>query len=145
MSYDILNELFSKIAEVTNLTDIAYHRIKDGRLNPVHKTNTDVLGIDKWKKGHAENPVYIDKTLVLRQIVGGEKYIHIANTKQDKRSSEAFFFFGVDSILIVPVHGESETDIKGIICIVSINELHDFSKEQIDKCVDIVKKYESLI
>ncbi|KOF56443.1 MULTISPECIES: hypothetical protein [Clostridium] len=145
MSYDVLNDLFDKIGKVTQLTDIAYHEIRNGRLNPVHKTNTDVLGIDKWKKGHAENPVYIDKTLVLRQIINGAKYIHIDNTKEDKRSSEAFFFFGVDSILIVPVHDKSKAQIKGIVCIVSINKLHNFSDEQINKCLELVKNYEDLI
>lgn len=139
MDYKILDELFEKITETTGLTDIGYHEIKDGVLNPIYKTNTDVLGIERWKKGHHENPVHIKGTFVLEQIMETKKHIYIYNTKQDKRSSEAFFFFGVDSILIVPIVKENE--VKGIICTVAIGKLHEFSEEEINKCVSLVKEY----
>lgn len=139
MNYEVLDELFEKIGQATNLTDIAYHQIKDGRLNPIHKTSTDTLGVERWKNGHYQNPVYIKDTWVLQHVIANKTHVDIANTKQDDRSSEAFFFFGVDSILIVP--HIKEDNVEGIICIVSIKELHEFTKEEIDQCVKLVNDY----
>jgi GAF domain-containing protein len=143
MSYEILDELFEKIGQITNLKDIAYHQIKEGRLNPIHKTSTDTLGVERWKNGHYQNPVYIKDTWVLQHVIETKKYVDIANTKQDSRSSEAFFFFGVDSILIVP-HIKKD-NVEGIICIVTINELHQFTKEEIEQCVKVVNNYAEIL
>jgi acetolactate synthase-1/2/3 large subunit len=139
MAYDILDELFEKISKVTSLKDVAYHQIKEGKLNPIHKTSTDTLGIDKWKSGHYANPVYIKDTFVLQEIVRTKEYVAISDTKNDTRSSEAFFFFGVDSNLIIPVIKNDE--VEGIVCTVSINEVHNFTQEEIDECVKLVNDY----
>lgn len=81
MAYDILDELFEKISEVTSLKDVAYHQIKEGKLNPIHKTSTDTLSIDKWKSGHYGNPVYIKDTFILQEIVRTKDYVAISDTK----------------------------------------------------------------
>jgi len=143
MSYEILDELFAKIGQATGLKDIAYHEIKEGRLNPIYKTSTNTLSIESWKKGHYDNPVFIKDTWVLKHIVDTKKYVDISNTKEDSRSSEAFFFFGVDSNLIIPI--VKEDNVIGIICTVSINEIHYFTKEEIDQCVKLVDEYKEMI
>ncbi|MCX8129370.1 MAG: GAF domain-containing protein [Clostridia bacterium] len=134
-----LDELFAKIRTITGVGDIGYHEIRDGRLNPVHKTNTDALGVEKWKSTHAERPVYIEKTPILKELLNTGKASSIANTKSDSRSDDAFFLFGIDSILIIPV--VQEECIKGIICIASIGKLHEFSKEEINECTKAVNKH----
>jgi acetolactate synthase-1/2/3 large subunit len=139
MDYDVLDEIFKKIQEITGLKDVAYHEIREGRLNPIHKTSTDVLGVEKWKQGHYSNPVYVKDTMVLQYIIDKKDYVYISNTKTDNRSSDAFFFFGVDSILIVPIIDEEK--VKGIICIVSIGKLYDITDKQVDRCIDLIKSY----
>lgn len=139
MELDILNNLFNKITEVTGIEDIGYHRIGEGRLNPVYKTQTDILGIEKWKKVHGENPVYIDETFILGEVTKTKQPVWICDTNNDSRSASAFFLFGVDSILIVPVIREDE--VKSIVCIVTIGKLHEFTMEEVDLCDNLVKEY----
>lgn len=139
MELDILNNLFSKITEVTGVEDIGYHRIGEGRLNPFHKTNTDILGIERWKKVHGENPVFIDETFILEEVTKTKQPVWIYDTNNDSRSASAFFLFGVDSILIVPVVRADE--VKSIVCIVTIGKLHDFTMEEITSCDNLVKEY----
>lgn len=132
MEQKILESLFQKITQITSVADIGYHRIAEGRLHPVYKTQTDVLGIEKWKTVHAQNIVYVKDTFVLREIVSKKQPIEIYDTKHDERSSDAFFLFGVDSILIIPVIREDE--VKAIICIASIGKLHQFTEKEINEC-----------
>lgn len=139
MELHILEELFTKISKVTKLEDVGYHRIENGRLKPVYKTQTDVLGIERWKKVHGENPVIVDDTVILRELFEKKLPVWIYDTKNDDRSAGAFFLFGVDSILILPVIREDE--IKGIICIVSIGKLHEFTEEEILECCRLAKEY----
>lgn len=139
MEIEILQELFQKICEVTNLTDIGYHRIENGRLKPVYKTQTDVLGIEKWKTVHGQNPVYVEETFILREVRDTKKYAFINDTKNDNRSADAFFLFGVDSILILPIIRDEE--LKAIVCIVSIGELHSFTDTQISQCCELADQY----
>ncbi len=134
-----LEELFQKIKEVTELEDIGYHRIEDGRLKPVYKTQTDVLGMERWKTVHSQNPVYIKDTLILQEVIKKKHPVYIYDTNNDSRSAGAFFLFGVDSILIIPV--VRQDDVKAIICVVSIGKLHDFSPEEIDACSRLAEKY----
>lgn len=134
-----LNRLFEKVSKVTKINDIAYHEIRDGRLNPVHKTQTDVLGVEKWKKVHAQNPVYIKDTAVLLEIHKKCASIAINDTKTHNLTSDAFFLFGIDSILIAPVIN-NET-LKGIVCIASIGKTHNFSDEDISKCTQLVSDF----
>ncbi len=139
MEQRILEELFQKIKEVTKLDDIGYHRIEEGRLKPVYKTQTDALGIEKWKTVHGQNPVYIKDTYILQEVINKKHPVHIYDTNNDSRSADAFFLFGVDSILIVPVVRQEE--VKAIICIVSIGFLHDFTTEEIEKCRQLSEEY----
>jgi acetolactate synthase-1/2/3 large subunit len=91
METKILDELFSKIADATKVIDVAYHEIVNGRLNPIHKTDTSLLGIENWKSEHKKNPVYINETPILQEIITEKKTISIADTHSDSRSANEFF------------------------------------------------------
>ena len=139
MELHMLEDLFTEIRKVTKLDDVGYHRIEDGRLKPIYKTQTDVLGIERWKKVHGENPVIVNDTIILRELFDKKQPVWIYDTKNDDRSAGAFFLFGVDSILILPVIREEE--MKGIICIVSIGKLHEFTQDEISECCKLAKDY----
>lgn len=139
MNQVVLDELFAKITEVTTLEDIGLHEIVDGRLRPVHKTQTDALGIKRWKTVHGQNPVYVKDTFILQEVILKKQPVEIYDTKNDSRSAGAFFLFGVDSILIVPIVHSNE--VKAIVCIVAIGRLHQFTKEEIETCSHLVKEY----
>lgn len=138
MEQQVLEELFEKISSVTKLTDIGYHRVEEGRLKPIYKTQTDILGIEKWKTVHGQNPVYIEDTFILREVRDTKKPVDIYDTNNDPRSAEAFFLFGVDSILVIPVIRQNE--LKAIVCIVSIGELHNFTQDEIQQCTKLVEE-----
>jgi hypothetical protein len=139
MDQKVLEDLFQKIKEITGLDDIGYHKIEDGRLKPVYKTQTDVLGIEKWKTVHGQNPVYIKETYILQEVMNKKHPVYIYDTKNDSRSAGAFFLFGVDSILIIPVIRQEA--VEAIICIVSIGRLHNFTPEEIEKCRQLSEQY----
>jgi acetolactate synthase-1/2/3 large subunit len=134
-----LERLFHKITEVTTIADVGFHIIEKGYLNPIYKTQTEVLGLERWKDEHQRNPVYVKDTLILREIMAKKQPIIINNTKQDNRSANEFFFFGIDSIMIIPVINQEE--VKGIICIVSIGEPHQFTKKEMDICIRLIDEY----
>lgn len=134
-----LEELFQKVKEVTKLDDIGYHRIEEGRLKPIYKTQTDILGIEKWKTVHGQNPVYIKDTYILQEVTNKKHPVYINDTNNDSRSADAFFLFGVDSILIIPVVRQNE--VKAIICIVAIGKLHDFKQDEIKQCASLSEEY----
>ncbi len=136
MSIKEFDVLFEEIKNVTGLVDVGYHEIRDGRLNPVYKTGTDTLGLKKWKSIHAQNPVFIKDTEILRQIVGNCQSVAVNDVKTDTRSADAFFLFGLDSILVVPVVVGGF--ITGIYCIGSIGKPHNFSEEEVSKCEELI-------
>lgn len=139
MQENLLDELFEKIQDTTGIEDIGYHEIRDDRLNPIYKTRTTVLGIEQWKYIHSQNIVYIKDHQILMKIVEDKKPIAISDVNRDELSSNAFFLFGIDSILVVPVM-ENET-VKGIMCIASIGQPHKFIPEEIKRCEDLIKEY----
>ncbi len=128
--------LFERLREVTGITDIGYHKIEEGRLRPVTKTNTDILGIEKWKNVHRENPVFIEDTPILLDIINTKKPAFVNNVATDARSADAFFLFGIDSILVVPV--KNQQTVEGIICIASIGKHHEFSIEEVETCEKLI-------
>lgn len=134
-----LDLLFERITEATGIKDIGYHKIEDGRLKPIYKTNTDILGIEKWKKVHAENPVYISETEMLLQVINTKKPVFINDTNNDPLSANAFFLFGVDSIIVVPIVNEDK--VQGIICIVSIGKVREFSLNEVSICESLVNEH----
>lgn len=139
MEFQVLEELFQKIQEITMVQDIGYHRIEEGCLTPFYKTQTDVLGIEKWKAVHGQNPVCVKDTFILREIVSKKQPVEIFDTKNDTRSADAFFLFGIDSIMILPVVREEE--VKSIICIASIEKKHQFTQEEMESCVKLADEY----
>lgn len=139
MEFQVLEELFKRIQEITTVQDIGYHRIEEGRLKPFYKTQTDVLGIERWKTVHGQNPVYVNDTFILREIVSKKQPVEIFDTKSDTRSADAFFLFGIDSIMIVPVVREEE--VKAIICIASIEKKHQFTQDEMESCAKLADEY----
>ena len=107
------------------------YRIPQNRrrtIKTLYKTQTDVLGIGRWKTVHGQNPVYVNITFILREIVNKKQPVEIFDTKNDTKSTDAFFLFGIDSIMINPVVREEE--VKSIICIASIEKKHQFSQDE---------------
>jgi GAF domain-containing protein len=139
MELDILKELFNQIRKVTKVEDIGYHRIVDGKLMPVYKTQTDVLGIEKWKTVHGQNPVHVKGTRILEEVFEKKQPVEIYDTKNDERSADAFFLFGVDSIMIIPIVRSEE--VKAIVCIVTIGKLHQFTQDEMIQCTKLVEQY----
>ena len=143
MSVKEFNALFEEIKNVTGLVDVGYHEIRDGRLQPVYKTSTETLDLKKWRSTHSQHPVFIEKTEILKQIVGQRRPAVVNDVKTDSRSADAFFLFGIDSILIVPV---IETEVvTGIYCIASIGKSHNFTEEEVNKCEEIINASRSVI
>lgn len=139
METKILDELFSKIADATKVIDVAYHEIVNGRLNPIHKTDTSLLGIENWKSEHKKNPVYINETPILQEIITEKKTISIADTHSDSRSANEFFFFGIESIMIIPVI--KENTVVGIVVVPSIKSPHVFTQNEVETCTELVNQY----
>ncbi len=139
MQTKILDELFSKITNETKVIDVAYHEIVDGGLDPIHKTETSLLGIETWKSEHKKNPVYIEHTPILKEIVTEKKPVSIMDTHNDSRSANEFFFFGIQSILIIPVI--KDNIVAGIVVVPSINSPHIFTQNEISNCIELVNSY----
>ncbi|SHM32173.1 GAF domain-containing protein [Anaerosporobacter mobilis DSM 15930] len=139
MDKQILANLFQKISDITKVMDIGYHHIVDGHLSPVYKTQTDVLGIEKWITVHGQNPVYVKDTYILKEITEKKQPVEIYDIDNDSRSADAFFLFGLKSIMIIPVVRDDE--VNAIICIASIGKLHQFTDEEIKVCCDLADEY----
>ncbi|WP_223068963.1 GAF domain-containing protein [Paenibacillus caui] len=129
--------LFEELERLTGVADIAYHEIRDGHLSPVLKTKTDHLGVEKWKSVHAQNPVYIQHDRLLREMMAHPQTAVVQDVKNDPRSAEEFFLFGIDSILVVPVMEDGA--VQGIVVVASIGKLHFFSEEEIGLVESLVK------
>ncbi len=143
MKGKVFDELFEKLNKITGVKDIAYHEIRNGKLYPVYKTETDILGIKKWKEVHGQTPVYIEKTPVLKEITSKKIHIAIDDTKSNNLSASEFFFFGIDSILVIPVIKNSS--VAGIVVIASIGKQHIFPESEINECRRLVSEYSSSI
>lgn len=139
MEEKVLHDLFEEITKITTVKDVGYHRVAQGRLNPFYKTSTDILGIEKWKTVHGQNPVYVKDTYILREITEQKQPIEIYDIDNDTRSADAFFLFGIKSIMIIPVVRLEE--VKAIICIASIGELHQFTDDEMKKCCELANEY----
>lgn len=84
--------LFEALERLTGVADIAYHEIREGRLNPVLKTKTDHLGVERWKSVHAQNPVYIEHDRLLRELMAHPQTAAVVqDVKNDPRSADEFF------------------------------------------------------
>lgn len=143
MELERLQELFGQLQELTGVQDIAYHRIREGRLSPVLKTKTDALGVEKWKSVHAERPVFIEQDRLLRDVVGNPRPVFVQDVKNDPRSADEFFLFGIDSILILPVTVDSAA--AGIVCVASIGKLHPFTEDEVAQAERLVQQYREIL
>ncbi|ANS73580.1 hypothetical protein AWM70_02460 [Paenibacillus yonginensis] len=134
--------LFEELSRLTGVPDIAYHQIVEGHLEPVLKTKTDHLGIEKWKQTHAANPVYIENDKLLQSIIARPHTAVVQDVKNDPRSVDEFFLFGIDSIMILPV--VEEGTVEGIVVVASIGQLHYFGQEEIQRAERLVEQYRSV-
>jgi acetolactate synthase-1/2/3 large subunit len=62
--------------------------------------------------------------------------VTVNDVKTDSLSADAFFLFGLDSILVVPV--VAGDFITGIFCIGSIGKPHNFSEDEVLKCEELI-------
>lgn len=134
-----LASLFAELERLTGVADIAYHQIRDGYLTPVLKTKTDHLGVEKWKSVHAQNPVYIERDRLLRNMMVHTQTTVVQDVKNDPLSSDEFFLFGIDSIMVIPVLNR-ET-VEGIVVVASIGQLHHFTAAEISRAEQLVAEY----
>lgn len=95
--------LFEALERLTGVADIAYHEIREGRLNPVLKTKTDHLGVERWKSVHAQNPVYIEHDRLLRELMAHPQTAAVVqDVKNDPRSADEFFCSGSTASWLFP-------------------------------------------
>lgn len=134
-----LDNLFEKINKVANVDDIGFHRIQDGRIKPIYKTNIGEIGIEQWQNAHGRNPVYIKDDRILQEGFSSKKTVVIQNTREDKRTTDVILSFNIESLMMIPVINMEE--VVGFILIVSIGKLHNFSEDEILKCEALVKEY----
>lgn len=134
-----LDNLFKEIHKVTNVDDIGFHRIQDGRINPIYKTNIGEIDIEQWQNAHGQNPVYIEDDRILQEGVNSKKTVVILNTREDKRTTDVILSFNIESLMMIPVINLDE--VIGFILIVSIGKLHNFTEDHVVKCEALVKKY----
>lgn len=140
----ILNKLFKEIQQVIQIDEIGYHEIKDGKLNPIHKTETIGLSAKKWKEVHSQNPVYIKDNPLLIEAIDERKIIAVPNTHEDTRSSKEFGLFGIDSIMVIPVSNNQDI-VKSFVIIPTMKRFYNFTEDEIVKCEQIVSKYSNLL
>lgn len=138
-----VDELFEKIKEITGIEDIGYHQVMEGKLNPIYKSKTGELSLEEWKAIHAQNPVYIKGDSILQEVVMEKRTVVISDVRAEKRSSSAFFLFGIDSIIVIPVVRKNE--VIGIVPIVSIGKIHSFSENDIQKCKELIEYYKEFL
>lgn len=134
-----MDELFQKIKEITHIEDIGYHEIKDGKLDPLYKSKTGDLSLEEWKMIHAKNPVFIKDDIILTDIMTEKRIIVVSDVKEDNRSGSAFFLFGIDSIMVIPVIRNNK--VIGIVPIVSMGKVHKFSKYEVQRCKELIDQY----
>ena len=140
----LLNKLYYDIQQVLPLEEIGYHEIKDGKLNPIHKTETNGLSSKLWKEIHLKTPVHIKDNPILIESINERKTIALANTHEDERSSKAFGLFGIDSILVIPVI-DKNNEVKSFIIIPAMKKFYNFTEKEVSSCEKIVKSYSNLL
>lgn len=138
-----LDSLFAEIKKVINLDEIGYHQIINGKLFPIHKTETEEVSSRYWKEIHEKNPINVSDNPLLMELVGDKNTIVIKNTHKDDRSSKAFGMFGIYSVMLIPVLHNSK--VKGFINIPSINKYYDYTKDEVIKCENLVKQYSTFL
>lgn len=134
-----LDELFMKIFHITKVEDIGFHKIENGKLKPIYKTNMGELSIETWQKMHGNNPVYIENNPILQDVVSKKKTVAISNTREDNRTTDDVNSFNIHSLMMIPVIDFGM--VKGVIPIVSIDKQHHFSNDEISKCEALVQEY----
>ncbi len=134
-----LDELFTELVNTTELEDIGFHKVENGRLKPVYKTNMGELSIERWKSMHGNNPVYIENNPILQEVVNKKKTVVISNTKEDSRTTDDVNYFNVNSLMMIPIIKFGV--VTGVICIVSIGKQHSFSSDEVRKCKALVQEY----
>ncbi|MGN7455965.1 GAF domain-containing protein [Paenibacillus pasadenensis] len=124
----LIADVMDRLRAATGVKDIACHRIADGKLIPLLKTETDRLGMERWKQVHADNPVYIRNDSLLTALLERPEVVRLDDVANDPRSQEEFFLFGIDSLMIAPVRRGDE--VEGLLIAASIGELHTFTDEE---------------
>ena len=142
--YKIFDKLFSELKEVLDLdAEFACHKVSEGRICPVYKNDTTEVGLCRWKEFHDQNPVYIKNDEILTEIISENKSIGISNLDEDGRNYPCFKTFNIKSIYGGPI--EKDNTVVAIIVIAVLNDYYEFTKEKIEKCNDIIKKYNDVI
>lgn len=137
-----VDKLYEDLFKVCHVRDIAYHRFKDGHLNPIHIMETELMGAKRWKGTHKtmKKGLTIKGDPVLERIIKGET-VCIGDVPNDPGSSPAFKAFGIKSILICPLFDKEHETAIGIICIPSLDKYHEFTSYEIEECGRLVKEF----
>ncbi|WFD09289.1 GAF domain-containing protein [Tepidibacter hydrothermalis] len=135
-----LEELCTKLYEITKIEDIGYHQISNGKLNPIYKMNTSQLSAEKWKEVHSQKTVYVKNDPVLTEIVSTKKAIVMSDIDDaDEVTKNTYSLFGINSIFVIPSIKNDGVD--GIVVIASIGTPHNFTDEEVSQCIKLVDKY----
>lgn len=132
-----IQNLFSKLAIMSGIEDIGYHKIESGKLVPIAKTNTGKITEEDWKAQHHANPVIIENDLQLRKLMETKKSVFIKDCAID--STKALDSFAVHSMYTYPVI--KNKDVIGIIVMVSIGEKKELTDEIILQCEQLINLY----
>lgn len=140
---ELFDELFEKLREVLNTNEFACHTIKNGRLYPVYKNDTNEIGLKAWKEFHAENGIYIAENGLLTEVCTSQKGVSINNLDVDKRNYACFISFNIKAIYVVPLI--KENNVVAFIVMPVLGEYYDFTKDKKEKCEKIIKEYNDRI
>ncbi|WP_105617635.1 GAF domain-containing protein [Vallitalea okinawensis] len=130
------DELYDQLRAVIPFDEIGFHAIKNGRLNPVHKSNITDFKLVEWKAFHAKNPVYIENDPLLTQLVNLKELIAIQDTNAMDRKPEPFEKLDIRSVYIFPVINKDE--VVGFVEIPGIKKYLNYSEDDLAKCQSIV-------
>ena len=135
---EIFDKLFEELRVVLKTNEFACHSIKEGRLFPVYKNDTNEIGLVAWKQFHATNGIYIEENELLTEVCNEKKSISIDNLAKDNRNYSCFIAFNIKSIYVIPLI-KDETVIAFIVIPV-LKDYYEFTKDNKEKCEAIIKK-----
>ncbi|KNF10078.1 hypothetical protein CLPU_1c02430 [Gottschalkia purinilytica] len=135
-----LEKLFEQLEEITTVKDIACHKVEEGKIYPIYKTQTKKLSNEEWKSKHSEFKVKVEGDYVLERVVGEGELFYINNVREYKNSSKEFLFFNIESILLIPIKDKSK-EVKYTVVLASIGELKEFTAQEIEKCCSAINKF----
>jgi len=134
-----INTLFENLLRIIPAQIIAYHKIIDGALSPVHIIKNPVLTPERWKNTHAKLYVTVKEDPVLTRVVEGQIVV-INDVLNDKNSSPEFKEFGLQSIAVFPLFNMNNV-VDGITVVTACDFKIAFDDNDIEECRLLIKQF----